>query len=291
MKCDICIREAKPHSISCARCYSIVNATKFHRRPRRLSLIASYDPPTDQFICRLTHIPMADDDPQSPFYVHSVQRLPGNQLDRMAVCAFVSMLKSDLADWELLKVVPHLDDHFRKGTPFKKDIIPFRYWRRKAPAPPKAAIYRGMPIPPSAKKCFVCIRPAIPNSKYCPRCRKIIFPKPNWKACAEGLKAFYDPDADGFRDAYLGYLLDTDDLFSPHYTVLDHVNPGEEKVVPCAFWLNDMKGRLRADTFKRVIAEFANHLRTGEPFDKNVIPIEDWKKNLIRMRLAGKNIA
>jgi len=209
----------------------------------------------------------------------------------MAVCAICSMLKSDLADWELLKVVPALDDTLNRGQPFDRDIIPFKYWNRKAPPPPGEAFRGRAALPQAAKKCSICIRPAIPNSKYCPRCRKIIFPKKNWTATADGMREFYDPEADGFRDAYLGVLLNTDDFYDPHYMVMDHVNPGEKRVVPCAFWLNDMKGRLSAAVFKRVIAEFANHIRTGEPFDRGVITREDWKKNLIRMRLAGRSIA
>jgi len=54
----------------------------------------------------------SDDDPQSPIYVHIVQRIPGIETDRLAICAMASMLKSDLADWELLKVISARD-----GTP------------------------------------------------------------------------------------------------------------------------------------------------------------------------------
>ncbi|MBM4250120.1 MAG: hypothetical protein FJ149_12000 [Euryarchaeota archaeon] len=57
----------------------------------------------------------SDDDPQSPFYVRIVQRGRGNELDRMAVCAICSMLKSDLADRELLRVVPALDGTLNRG--------------------------------------------------------------------------------------------------------------------------------------------------------------------------------
>jgi len=291
MKCDICIRPAKPHSISCYRCFGIVNATKFYRHPRRLCLDVSYDELIDRFRCCITNIPMIDDDPLSPYYVHCCQRIPGQPLDRLAVCAFISMFKSDLSDTELVTVIPHLDDHFARGIPFNKDIIPFRYWRRSAPPPPKEALLWGMPPPGTAKKCAICIRLALPRSKYCPRCRKIIFPKPNWVQTAAGMKEYYDPEADGFRCAYTDILLNDCDIFDPWYMVMDHVVPGQKKVVPAAFWVNDMKGCMTAAGFKKAIAESANHIRTGEPFDTGVITRDDWKRSLMHMRIAGRKIA
>jgi hypothetical protein len=301
LSCLICIRSRKPKSWYCPRCYHIVNATQYDRHARHVCLDISLDRSLDRFICQFTHIPMIDDDRSSPYYVHCIQRIPGNPSDLMAGCAFVSMFKSDLSDTELLTVIPHLDDHLVKGTPFSKDIVPFQFWNRRAPPPPKEALlwdlpapkdalFRGLPRPP-ARKCDICIRPAMPKSKYCPRCRKILLPKNNIAWVVAGMKEFYDPVLDMFICAYTGVPLNDTDCHVPWYMVMDHVVPGEKKQVPSAFWVNDMKGCLTAEVFRRAVGAFADHIRTGEPFDTNAITKDDWKRNLIRMRLTGRRIA
>ena len=284
MKCDICIKPAKPHSISCDRCYKRVNVTKFYRLARRTGLRTHYDRSIDRFRCHLTNVAMVDDDPFSPYYVVCSQQIPGNHDVLLPNCAFTAVMKSDLSDTELLAVVPHLDDHLRTGKPFIKDIIPFKYWRRKArPAIPDK-FFAGTPTAASSKSCAICIRAPFRNSPYCPRCRKIIQPKDNRQAVVATLKEHYDPEADGFRCAYTGILLEDGDIFSPWYIVMDHLVPGQEKLVPAAFWVNDMKGCMTHAGFKKALAEFANHILTGEPFDTGVITKEDWKRALRYMR-------
>jgi len=291
MKCDICIREAKPHSIDCPRCFRHVNASGYHRHARRVGLKGRYFMDVDLFRCFFTDVAMSDDDLMSPYHVTSSCKIPHDYSVLIPNCAFTAVMKSELADTELVTVVPHLDDHIQKGTPFIRDIIPFAHWNRRPRPKTAVPLFTGLPPAPSGKTCAICIRPPYRTSPYCARCRKIIQNRPDHPATAAGLKESYDPAADGFRCIFSGEVLDTDDMYSPWYLVLDHLVPGQRKVAPSAAWANGMKGKMAYAVFLKALAEFANHIRTEEPFDTSVITRDDWKRNLMHMRLAGRKVA
>ena len=291
MKCDICIRQAKPHSIDCPRCYKRVNVNGYHRHARRVGLKGRYDPLVDLFRCSFTNVAMPDDDPISPYFVTCSYKIPRDYSVILPNCAFTAVMKSELSDTELLTVVPHLDDHLRKGAPFIRDIVPFKYWNRRPRPKTVAPLFTGLPRAVSGKTCAICIRPPFGMSPYCERCRRIIRAKKSNIDTAAGLKEHYDPVADGFRCIYSGQILDTDDMYSAWYLVMEHLVPGQRKVAPSAAWANGMKGKMTYSVFLKALAEFARHLRTKEPFDTGVITRDDWKRNLMHMRLAGRKVA
>ena len=291
MKCDICVREAKPHSIDCPRCYRHVNASGYHRHARRVGLKGRYFSDVDLFRCIFTDVAMSDDDLMSPYHVTSSCKIPKDYSVLIPNCAFTAVMKSELSDEELLAVVPHLDDHLRKGTPFRRDIVPFAYWNRRPRPKTASPLFAGLPQAVPGRTCSICIRPPYGMSPYCERCRRIIRAKKSNIDTAAGLKKHYDPAADGFRCIFSGEVLDTDDIYSPWYLVMDHLVPGQRKVAPSAAWANGMKGRMTYAVFLKALGEFANHIRTGEPFDTSVITRDEWKRNLMYMRLAGRRIA
>jgi len=291
MKCDICVREAKPHSIDCPRCYKRVNVNGYHRHARRVGLKGRYDPLVDLFRCFFTNVAMPDDDPLSPYYVACSCKVPRDYSVILPNCAFTAVMKSEMSDTELIAVVPHLDDHIQKGAPFIRDLVPFAYWNRR-PRPKKAApLFTGLPPAASGKTCSICIRPPYKTSPYCERCRRIIRPKDDRPSVVAGLKENYDPAADGFRCIYSGEILNTDDMYDPWFLVMDHLVPGQRKMAPSAAWANGMKGGMTYMVFLKALAEFANHIRTREPFDTSVITRDEWKRNLLHMRLMGRKVA
>jgi hypothetical protein len=143
----------------------------------------------------------------------------------------------------------------------------------------------------SGKTCAICIRPPYRTSPFCVRCRNIILPKKDHPSVIAGLKRSYDPVPDGFRCMYSGELLNTDDMYDPWYLVLDHLFPGQREVAPSAAWINGAKGGMTYPFFLTALGEFAHYLRTGEPFDTGVLTREEWKRNLMYMRLMGRKVA
>jgi hypothetical protein len=101
----------------------------------------------------------------------------------------------------------------------------------------------------------------------------------------------YDPVLDGFLCEYTGVLLEEVNFHDPYFLVYDHRVPGQKVLVPAASWVNDMKGWLSDVQFWRVIAEFTNHIRTGAPFDKNVITASGWARALRYRPIKGKRVA
>jgi hypothetical protein len=157
-----------------------------------------------------------------------------------------------------------------------------------------------VPVPPFAKplratgfKCEVCIRPRKPGNTYCPRCRQLIVMGHRWPKLDKraALIGNYDPILDGFLCEYTGVLLEEVNFHDPYFLVYDHRIPGQRKLVPAASWVNDMKGWLSDIQFWKVIAEFANHIRTGEAFDAGVLTRSEWKRALRFRRPVGRRVA
>jgi hypothetical protein len=290
MKCDVCVREAMPHHIDCPRCYHLISTRGRYLSGRRIALKKDYVPPSDRFRCGISGVVTDDDDKASPWFTMISLRDPRNPPESVVLGAVMAMFKSDLVLGELITVIPALDDTLNNGRPFDRDLIPFTGWYR-VPRPPAPSL-PGVDLKTNAfRNCEICIRPALQGSLFCSRCHRLLINHTEIPARIAGLKKYYDATQDGFLDAYLGVLLNDSDFHDPYYLVMDHIVPGKPKLAPTSFWLNDSKGCLSDIAFKRVIKETANHLRTGEPFDRNVLTRQEWKRNLYDLRLKGRKIA
>jgi hypothetical protein len=291
-KCIVCIQAPIPRSIYCLRCQNIVTSTDHEKLPRRNAAIAAYIPSEDLFHCALFHVPLDLKDPYNPLYRNFVEIFPGRPKDQLMVSALGSMVKSDLTLEEILIVVPALADHHLKGTIFPHDIIPFAAWNREIPAKPRPIAPFTPHFKATAYTCEVCIRPRDAGAHYCPRCRKLIVMGHRWPKLDKraGLKEYYDPVLDGFLCAYTSVLLEEVDFHDPYFLVYDHIIPGQKKLVPAAFWVNDSKGWLTADQFLKVIGEFTNHIRTGETFDTGVLTRAEWKRALYMKSVHGRRV-
>jgi hypothetical protein len=292
-KCIICIHPNIPKSIYCPRCQTIVTSTDHEKLPRRLAAVQAYNQPLDAFLDAFFGVVLNLDDPGHPLYRNFVEIFPGKPNNQLMTSSMGAMIKSDLLYDELLTVVPPLWDHHLKGTIFPRDIIPFAAYNREIPVKPR----KMAPITPHFKStgytCEVCIRPRDAGAHYCPRCRRLITASHRFSYTEKkaGLKRNYTQDLDGFLCALTGVLLDENNPHDPYFLVYDHIIPGKKELAPAAFWVNDSKGWLSADQYWKVIGEYANHIRTKEPFDPNIITPKEWKQAIIRFKSLGRRIA
>ena len=292
-KCAVCIHPPIPKSIYCLRCQDIVTSTDHEKLPRRNAAIAAYILSEDAFHCALFHVPLNLEDPYNPYYRNFVETFPGIHSNQLMVSALASMLKSDLTADELVTVVPALADHHFHGTPFLRDIIPFAAWNRGIPFKPRRLAPFTPPFKATGYTCEVCIRPRDVGAHYCPRCRRLIRSGHRYSFVEKkaGLKRNYIQEFDGFLCELTGNLLNEDNPHDPWFLVYDHIKPGKKELAPAAFWANDSKGWLSADQYWNVIGEYANHIRTGEPFDPNIITRQEWKQAILRYKATGRHIA
>jgi len=265
LTCAICINPAAPRLKYCSRCYKLINVTHRNYAARRKALSNAYDKDIDAFRCFFTGAPLDEKDPMSPWFTSICPRVPGKNDDMVVASALAVMMKTDLSADELLTVIPELDDHLRTGKAFNRNIILFSYWKRCVPP-----ALRGRPANircRAAIACTVCGKKPFPNSPYCPRCRKFITKGCDNATRLEALKVAWNAEQDGFLCHYTGMRLEENNVNDPWYLVFDHLVPGQKKLAAAGFWVNDMKGVLSDAGFGKAVAEFARHIRTGEPFD------------------------
>jgi hypothetical protein len=69
-------------------------------------------------------------DEESPLYMEFDHPIPGQKGELRAVVAFVNRMKTDLLEEEFWKLIHELARFRREGGTFR-DVIEFKYWRRK----------------------------------------------------------------------------------------------------------------------------------------------------------------
>jgi len=72
-----------------------------------------------------------EDDPRSPWFLTFDCRVPGERETLVVAAWWVNMMKTDLSEEEFWKVVGKYDRYLREGGEFDRDVVEFRYWRRR----------------------------------------------------------------------------------------------------------------------------------------------------------------
>ena len=139
-----------------------------------------------------------------------------------------------------------------------------------------------MPLPAhSSRRCPVCHTPIASNRAHCPRCARILDRARTSLPVALLIAALveaYDSTIDAFRCYYSGAILDTDHPRHPFYLVFDHTDPGGDRIVACARFVNEMKKDLLESEFRIVVPAISDHMELGIPFDPNCIGFVKWKR-------------
>lgn len=141
-------------------------------------------------------------------------------------------------------------------------------------------------------KCATCIRPAIPRSIYCPRCRELVAKKAESIKRRAALIAAYDEAFDAFRCHWSRVILVLDDTNSPFHICFDHLIPRKSSTLVASSELfNEMKSDLGPEEFPRAFIELARHHR-GLPFNRDFIKFIFWRerKLLLAPPMLGRRL-
>jgi hypothetical protein len=125
--CDICGAKPLPRSKYCARCAEFV-----YRVGENLARAAAMKRACKDgvFYCEYTGLPMNLTDEESPLYMEFDHPIPGQKGELRAVVAFVNRMKTDLSEEEFWTLIHEMARFRREGGEFR-DVIEFKYWRRK----------------------------------------------------------------------------------------------------------------------------------------------------------------
>lgn len=138
--------------------------------------------------------------------------------------------------------------------------------------------------------CDICGAPSMPHSIYCEACGHRVLNQHEGHARAVAMKAARRQD--GYHCYYTDALLNMEDPNDPWYGTFDHPVPGVKgNLVLTGFVVNANKTNLTADEYPKVVRETVHHWDTGEPFDRNVVPFECWRKQMalrLQARKAGE---
>lgn len=117
------------------------------------------------------------------------------------------------------------------------------------------------------------------SSCYCPACRVFIYNKPEDSARAEAMMEAFDKARKCFICQITGIVLELKDHNSPFFLSFDHVIPGKKGKLQCVCrFVNQMKADLSSEEFLLLVPELADHIRTGKPFNKDVIRFLYWHR-------------
>jgi hypothetical protein len=125
--------------------------------------------------------------------------------------------------------------------------------------------------------CDICGDGTVRGAKYCPRCRKFIYNKPEDTARAKAMKDAWDPAGKCFRCQVTKMALEEKDHTSPFFLSFDHVIPGKKgELQVVARFINQMKADLSREEFLILVPELGDCIRTGRPFNRDIIRFEYW---------------
>jgi len=126
--CEICGARPPPRRKYCALCGEFV-----YRIGENLARVAAMKRACKNgvFYCEYTGLPMNLTDTESPLYMEFDHPIPGQKGELRAVVAFVNRMKTDLSEEEFWTVIHELA-RFRRDAGTFRDVIEFKYWRRKA---------------------------------------------------------------------------------------------------------------------------------------------------------------
>jgi len=128
VKCDVCSRKPKPGCKDCPRCRAFIFQGRDIAEHRK-AMKEGFDKKTGRFLDKYSGRPLNHWNSRSPgFMVFDHPDPDGERL--VLTFAWYNSMKSDLDDEEFPIAMEELDRHF-KGDPFRKDLIPFRHWRRR----------------------------------------------------------------------------------------------------------------------------------------------------------------
>jgi hypothetical protein len=109
--------------------------------------------------------------------------------------------------------------------------------------------------------------------------RLVIHNKPEDSARAEAMIDAWDEVGKCFRCQVTGIALEEKDHNSPFFLSFDHVIPGKKGKLQCVCrFVNQMKADLSKEEFLLLVPELADHIRTGRPFNKDVIKFQYWHR-------------
>jgi hypothetical protein len=116
--------------------------------------------------------------------------------------------------------------------------------------------------------CKVCFLPTTGRAEYCERCNVLRVRNPRRYRMREKVNALRNSwDGQNFKCYYSGIALKTNRGYSndPKYLTYDHVIPGEDNLVVCAAFINDMKSDLTEDEFRHFVKKLAAHFNGKTP--------------------------
>jgi hypothetical protein len=279
MRCYVCGRETPPRQRYCDKCRRFI-VDEHEQLKRREALRAAYDADIDGFRCHWCGAILEERDRWNPFHLCFDHVIPQRSSGLVASSMLFNSMKAEFTPDEFLLAVRELAAH-RAGRPFDRDLIEFKYWRKRAPSPPEPGprLRREELTRAPKTDCAICGGPSFASSIYCKRCRRYtLWAGRDRRMHAIAMKRAWSPKENGFLCSYTGVRLDDDDPRSPWYLTFDHRIPGDKgTLVVAAWWVNAMKTALSDSEFWAVVMEYDRYMREGGEFDRHVVDFEYWK--------------
>ena len=83
------------------------------------------------FLCHFTGVRVDEGDWGSPWFLTFDHRVPGEGGTLVVAAWWVNMMKSSLSEEEFWRVIGEYDRYLKEGGEFDKNVVEFKYWRRR----------------------------------------------------------------------------------------------------------------------------------------------------------------
>jgi len=240
--CFVCSRPSTRRY--CDRCSRLLGI-RHDSTKRRAALREAYDRDLDAFRCHWSRVPLDERDPRDPFHISFDHFYPVRSSRLVVSSELLNSMKFELGPEEFPPVVRELAAH-RAGAPFRRDVVKFEWWGRRAPAWPRPR--GGLSL---AGGCAVCGEARSARSRYCPRCYGLIGARHrDYVARARALGEAWSPGERRFLCHFTGVGLEEEDSGSPWLITFGRRVPGDDgTMVAAAWWVNRMKEGLSEEEF------------------------------------------
>ena len=241
------------------------------------------------FRCHYTGVLLDITDQLSPWYLTFDHRTPGKKGGLVVCAAWINSMKNRLTEEEFKAVIIEFARCKETGEPFNMAVARFKYWHGWVPKKPKRmAIFRDMRRP-KIGVCKICSDRTVPYSLYCPVCQRILIVFPNIIEHAIAMEEAWDKEKKAFICYLTGLKIELKDRSSPLYHTFDHRIPGQPGTLKMTVaFANVVKTALSDEEFWLVVNELANHFKTGQPFNRDIVKFAYWK-GFAKARLKAMN--